>query len=385
MIERSQLKNRYREVFGSVPQLLAKSPGRINIIGEHTDYNGGFVLPTAIDKAIYVAIGKRDDGQIHLYAEDFQQGFETDLNHIKPSDVGWTNYILGVVHQIQRRNKTLSGFNLYIDGDVPLGAGLSSSAAVECAIGFALNELFGLSFDRKEIAQIGQLAEHTFAGVKCGIMDQFASVLSKKNHVIKLDCRSLDYEHIPLELGEYEIVLFNTNVKHSLASSAYNNRRELCEQGVHWINKKYPQVQSLRDATVAMLDETVRPKDENTYIKCRYVIEENERLHQACEALKRGDISELGRQMFLAHQALSSEYEVSCEELDFLVDHVKQIPEVVGARMMGGGFGGCTINIVRKGYGKTIADQIAPIYKDKFGLDLDVIFVQADEGSRIIT
>src|SRR5690606_34776692 len=250
--------------------------------------------------------------------------------------------------------------------------------------GFALNELFGLSFDRKDIARIGQLAEHTYAGVKCGIMDQFASVLSKKDHVIKLDCRSLDFEYVPLELGDYEIVLFNTNVKHSLASSAYNNRRELCERGVSWVGEKYPQVRSLRDVTLDMLDEIVRPKDEDTYVKCKYVIQENERLANACRALEKGNIEELGRQMFLAHRALSAEYEVSCDELDFLVEYVAQVPEVVGARMMGGGFGGCTINIIKKGYGDTLANQIAPQYKEKFGLELEVIFVNADEGARII-
>jgi galactokinase len=342
------------------------------------------VLPTAIDKAAYVAIGKRADRMIRLYAESFADYFEVDVADVKPSSVGWANYVLGVVNQIQRRGKEFEGFNLYLDGDVPLGAGLSSSAAVECATGFALNELFDFGFDRVEIAEIGQLAEHTYAGVKCGIMDQFASVLSKKDHVLKLDCRSLEYEYVPLELGEYEIVLLNTNVKHSLASSAYNHRRELCEQGVRWIAEKYPEVKSLRDANLEILDEIAWPKDKDVYQKCRYVIQENERLHKACEALKDGDIAELGRQMFLAHQALSEEYEVSCAELDFLVEYVKPLDEVVGARMMGGGFGGCTINIVRKGQGALLAQAIAPLYKEKFGLDLEAIFVQADSGSRLI-
>lgn len=384
MIDSAQLKSRFQEVFGTSAQLLAKSPGRINIIGEHTDYNEGFVLPTAIDKAIYVAVGKREDAIIRLYAEDFGEYFETDTAAIKPSPVGWANYILGVVNQIQERGKIVGGFDLYLDGDVPLGAGLSSSAAVECATGFVLNELFDFGFDRTEIAKIGQLAEHTFAGVKCGIMDQFASVLSKKGHVIKLDCRDLSYEYVPLDLGEYEIVLLNTNVKHSLASSAYNDRRASCEEGVAWVAEKYSHVRSLRDVTISMLDELVKARNEDTYRKCRYVIEENARLHLACDALREGDIVELGRQMFAAHTALSKDYEVSCPELDFLVDEVKTLDDVVGARMMGGGFGGCTINIVRKGSGSTITTQLAPRYRERFGLDLDAIFVQADGGSTLL-
>ncbi|WP_140937917.1 galactokinase [Sphingobacterium lumbrici] len=384
MIEATVLKNRYKEIFGSEPDLLAKSPGRINIIGEHTDYNEGFVLPTAIDKAIYIAVGKRKDQEIHLYAEDFNENYSVNIADLAVTDKGWPNYILGVVDQLQQLNLPVDGFNLYLDGDVPPGSGLSSSAAVECATGFALNELFSFDLKRVDIAKIGQLAEHTYAGVKCGIMDQFASVLSKEGHVLRLDCRTLEYEYVPLELGAYEIVLLNTNVKHSLASSAYNKRRELCEQGVVWVKEKYGHVNSLRHVTVEMLDELVKDRDVETYTKCKYVVEENIRLDKACDALKRGDIEELGNQLFLAHTALSQEYEVSCAELDFLVDFVKDIPEVVGARMMGGGFGGCTINIVKKGFGQQLAETIAPAYKSKFGLELDPIFVKAAGGSQLL-
>lgn len=379
-----KLKERYQTLFGSEPDLMAKSPGRINLIGEHTDYNEGFVLPTAIDKAIYVAVAARDDDKIVLYAEDFSEYYESTVDTVSPSEKGWPNYILGVVDQVRKLNLTVKGFNLYVDGDVPLGAGLSSSAAVECATGFALNELFHLGLSRQEIAKIGQMAEHTFAGVKCGIMDQFASVLSKEDYVIKLDCRSLEYEHVPLLLGDYELVLLNTNVKHSLASSAYNDRRNSCEQGVAWLQEEYPEVLSLRDATFDMLESVVKPKSEEVFTKCKYVVEENNRVELACEALKTGDIKEMGRQMFEAHQAISQDYEVSCAELDFLVDYMKKQPEVVGARMMGGGFGGCTINIVEKGHAERIAKQVAPAYKEAFGLALEPIFVAASGGSALL-
>jgi len=383
-MDRKEISDRFKEVYAVDPDLVVKSPGRINIIGEHTDYNEGFVLPTAIDKAVYVGLGKRDDEEVLLYAAGFNESFQIDLADVEPTDKGWPNYILGVVNQLKERNKAISGFNLYIDGDVPVGAGLSSSAAVECAVGFGLNSLFDLDLDRVDIAKIGQLAEHTFAGVKCGIMDQFASVLSKEGYVLKLDCRDLSYEYVPLELGDYELVLLNTNVKHSLATSAYNDRRQSCEKAVSLIQEVYPQVKSLRDATIDMLNETVKDIDKEAYTKGKFVIEENIRLQQACDALVSGNIAELGRQMFLAHDALSKEYEVSCRELDFLVENAKSHPQVVGARMMGGGFGGCTINIVKRGYGQTLVDALAPTYGEVFGLELTPIFVETRNGSELV-
>lgn len=381
MISKQQIEERYRDVFESAPAHIVRSPGRINIIGEHTDYNEGFVLPTAIDKAIYVGLGKRADDLIRLYAEDFSAYFEISLAAIQPVETGWPNYVLGVVDQLKRRGHTLGGFNMYIDGDVPLGAGLSSSAALECAVGYALNVLFDLAIDRVELAQIGQQAEHTYAGVKCGIMDQFASVMSKAGHVVKLDCRDLSFSYEPLELGDYAILLLNTNVKHSLASSAYNDRRAACEEGVRLVQQALPTVKSLRDVSVEDLEQYVKPVDTDVYTKCRFVVEENERLNSVCTALEAGDLETVGQRMFRAHEGLSKEYEVSCPELDFLVDYVKAFPEVIGARMMGGGFGGCTINLVKKSFQDLLVERLSPIYRDRFGLELTAIKVQPSDGT----
>lgn len=384
MISKEQIAERYTSVFGDAPTHIVRSPGRINIIGEHTDYNEGFVLPTAIDKAIYVGVGKRNDAVIRLYAEDFEEYFEVALSDIRPVDKGWPNYVLGVVNQLVLRGAAVGGFDMYIDGDVPLGAGLSSSAALECAAGFALNVLFDLEVDRVDIAKIGQLAEHTYAGVKCGIMDQFASVMSKAGHVVKLDCRDLSFSYKPLELGDYAILLLNTNVKHSLASTAYNDRRASCEEGVRLVQQHFPEVKSLRDVTLEMLEAHVKPVDLDMYTKCRFVVEENERLNRACDALEQGDLDRLGEQLFRAHEGLSKEYEVSCPELDFLVDYVKSFPEVIGARMMGGGFGGCTINLVKKSFQDLLVERLTPIYKERFNLDLTAIKVVPSNGTELL-
>lgn len=384
MISKEQIAARYTSVFGDAPTHIVRSPGRINIIGEHTDYNEGFVLPTAIDKAIYVGVGKRNDAVIRLYAEDFEEYFEVALADIRPVDKGWPNYVLGVVNQLVLRGEAVGGFDMYIDGDVPLGAGLSSSAALECAAGFALNVLFDLEVDRVDIAKIGQLAEHTYAGVKCGIMDQFASVMSKAGHVVKLDCRDLSFSYKPLELGDYAILLLNTNVKHSLASTAYNDRRASCEEGVRLVQQHFPEVKSLRDVTLDMLEAHVKPVNLDMYTKCRFVVEENERLNRACDALEQGDLDRLGEQLFRAHEGLSKEYEVSCPELDFLVDYVKPFPEVIGARMMGGGFGGCTINLVKNSFQDLLVERLTPIYKERFNLDLTAIKVVPSNGTELL-
>jgi galactokinase len=383
MITKDTIIHKFESLFQSTP-LVVRSPGRINIIGEHTDYNDGFVLPAAIDKAVYVAVSKRSDTRVSLYAEDYQERYEIELADRAPTDSHWPNYILGVVDQLIQRGHAVQGFNLYIDGDIPLGAGLSSSAAVECATALALSELFELDIPRLEIPKIGQLAEHAYAGVKCGIMDQFASTFGKKDHVIKLDCRSLDFEYVPLQLEGYTIVLFNSNVKHSLASTAYNKRREQCEQAVEWIQAHHPEVKSLRDANISMLDTLVKNRDMEVYTKARFVVEEIARLQLACKSLQEGDIPRLGQYMFDTHDGLSRAYEVSCPELDFLVDSVRSLPQVLGSRMMGGGFGGCTINIVESGYVDELARLIDDQYVQRFGKNVTVIKVHTAEGTAVL-
>ena len=379
----SNLKEKFRTLFNSEP-LLIRSPGRVNIIGEHTDYNQGYVLPAAIDKAIYVAIGKRDDNTIHLYAQDYKQSHEVTLNTVTPTEKHWPNYILGVVDQLQKRGYHPGGFNLVIDGDVPLGAGLSSSAAVECATVFALNELFNLSIEKIEMVKMAQLAEQTFAKVMVGIMDQFASMFGKQGHAIKLDCRSLEYEYVPLDLKGIKILLFNTNVKHSLASSEYNTRRQQCEQGVAWVKETHPGVNSLRDVTMEMLEKNVASKDPVIFKRCKYVIEENIRLLEGCEDLKSGDIKALGKKMFRTHEGLSKEYEVSCKELDYLVDYVKDHTSVLGARMMGGGFGGCTINLVKEENIDDLVKNISRDYQLAMNLELTSYIAGIESGACVI-
>jgi galactokinase len=379
----SGIIEKFSGLFHEVP-LLVRSPGRINIIGEHTDYNEGFVLPAAINQSAYIAITARDDDNIKLFSTDYNQPFDCSISSLKPTSLGWPNYVLGVADQLVKRGYSIKGFNLVLHGEVPIGAGLSSSASIECATVYALNELFDLRIEKLQMALIAQKAEHEFAKVMCGIMDQFASMFGKEDHVIRLDCRSLEYEYMPMKLEGMSIVLMNTNVKHSLSSSEYNTRRDQCEQGVAWVKERHPQVKTLRDVTHDMLNTLVRKRDEVIFKRCNYVVEENERLIRACEDLKAGDIRAVGKEMYRTHEGLSREYEVSCKELDFLVDAVKKFPEVLGARMMGGGFGGCTINIIKDEAIERITSEVGEAYSKQMKLDCTVYIAHLGNGTENI-
>ena len=365
--------------------VVVKSPGRINLIGEHTDYNCGLVMPAGIDKAIYVGISRREDNVVRLYSKAYNADFKVELGEVAIGKLGWANYILGVIDQLQHTGKKIAGFNMYIDGEVPLGAGLSSSAALECAALFAIDHLFGLRLSKMEMARMAQSAEHKFAGVNCGIMDQFASLFARKDQAVLLDCRSMEYQYLPLDLGNYQLLLLNTNVKHSLGDTAYNHRREQCEQGVAWIAQRWPNVVSLRDATVDMLVECVKGRDMEVYSKCRYVIEEIARTEMAAQHLRSGRVEALGQLMSQTHQGLSDSYEVSCNELDFLVDQVAGRNGVLGARMMGGGFGGCTLNIVSKENVQELIGELEELYQLEFGNSLTAYTVETGHGTQVLT
>ena len=363
--------------------LIISAPGRVNLIGEHTDYNEGFVLPGAIDKSIHVAIARNNTNTVNVYAKDFDESSSFSLQDIKPSK-GWLNYVSGVTYHIQQKGKEIEGVDVWIDGDVPVGGGMSSSAALCSGYGFALNELFNLGFTRLDLAYLGQITEHTFAGVKVGIMDQFASLHGKKGHVIKLDCRSMEYEYIPFDFPDFKIVMVNSMVSHSLASSEYNVRRQQCEEGVGILKKYYPAIHSLRDVSTDQLEEYKKDLPEVVYRRCRYVISEKDRLLSGCEALARKDLAAFGKLMFATHEGLSKDYEVSCPELDFLANTARPMKEVAGIRMMGGGFGGCTINIVQSEFVVQFTKNIQKAYEAEFGKIPEVYITQIEDGVSIL-
>ncbi|WP_194774919.1 galactokinase [Pararhodonellum marinum] len=376
------IKQKFIALFETEP-LLVYSPGRINLIGEHTDYHEGFVLPAAIDKKIIVAIAANDLKVARLHALDYEENFKFSLEAFAPKPNHWATYIMGVVAQFQQAGHLVEGFDLVFGGDIPVGSGLSSSAALECSAGFAIAQLFGLSIRRLDLVRMAQKAEHQFAGVKCGIMDQYASVMGKKDHAILLDCRSLESTYFPVDLGDQQLLLVNTLVKHSLASSAYNERQLECQEGLIAMQQLHPEIKSLRDANLEVLESVKAQISLKAFRRCQYVLHENQRVLDACQLLEKGDLKGFGQKMYASHQGLSEEYEVSCPELDFLVDFTKENKSVLGSRMMGGGFGGCTINIIERAAVTGFKSAVAKAFEDQFGHQPEFYEVELMDGTGL--
>lgn len=381
-LKAKQVKEKFEELFGDDP-LIIRSPGRINLIGEHTDYNIGFVLPAAIDKEIYFAFSKNNQDLCRIFSYDYDEMLTFQLRDFAPAPKGWINYIMGVVAQLQADGHLIGGFDCVFGGNIPIGAGLSSSAALENGVCLGLSSMFELDLDKLTMVEYSQKAEHEYAGVACGIMDQFASMMGKAGHAIRLDCRSMDYGYFPLNLGNYQFILCDTKVEHALADSEYNQRRQECELGVAAVQNLYSGINSLRDVTFEMLD-TIRVEVPPTvYERCCYVLEENERLLAGSQRLDNGDLEGFGQLMYASHDGLSKKYEVSCAELDFLVDFTRDRQEVLGARMMGGGFGGCTINLVKKDRIERFEAEITEAYQEQFKRKPEIYEVNIVDGTSV--
>lgn len=378
----ASIVKRFIEKFGTKP-LVASAPGRVNLIGEHTDYNQGFVLPGAIDKKVTVAIAPNRKNIINLFASQYNEFFSFPVGEGRVKG-NWVNYFLGMIHYLVPPETAFTGLDLVVDGNVPLGAGMSSSAAICSAFGLALNEMYELKLSRMELALAGQQTEHRFAGVQCGIMDQFASLHGKAGHVMRLDCRDLSYEYIPFDYPEYKIVLVNTMVAHSLAGSEYNKRRQECQEGISALRRAYPAIHSLRDANLSQLESLKKEMTETIFKRCSFVIRENNRVLEGSALLLKKDLKAFGQLVYESHEGLSADYEVSCEESDWLVSAARKFEGVLGSRQMGGGFGGCTINIVKQESVNTFLDAVRPAYHKKFGKKPEAYITQIEEGALLI-
>lgn len=372
---KTQVTEKFKELFGGGAVLFA-SPGRINLIGEHTDYNGGFVFPGAVDRGIVAAIKLNGTDRVRAYALDLGERAEFGLREEDKPSQGWACYIFGVCREIQKRGGVIGGFDTVFAGDVPLGAGMSSSAALESTYAFALNDLFSLGIDKFSLAKIGQATEHNYCGVNCGIMDQFASVFGKKGCLMRLDCRSMEFEYFPFDPQGYKLVLLDSRVKHELVGSPYNDRRASCERVAEVLGQEF-----LRGASMERLEAVRHQISDEDYRRARYVIGEERRVLDVCEALEKGDYETVGRRMYETHWGMSKDYEVSCEELDFLVTTAQECG-VTGSRIMGGGFGGCTINLVKDELYDHFIAEAKRKFNARYGHEPKVYEVVISDGSR---
>jgi galactokinase len=376
----SELRERFTEWCGLRPTVFG-APGRVNLIGEHTDYNDGFVMPCAIGLCTRVAAAARDDRRLVIRSAQFPGEFEFDLNDLPARRTGgWCDYVLGVAAGLQQDGHALRGANLLVDGEVPIGAGLSSSAAIEVASALALMELSGIALPMVEVAKLGQRCENTFIGARVGIMDQFVSCMGKAGHALLLDCRSLEFELIPIPEG-VRMVVCNTMVKHAHAGGEYNRRREECEEGVRRLGKWYPGIGALRDVSREQLMEHEGEIPEKIFRRCRHVVEENARVQEGARRLRAGDLGGFGELMRESHRSLRDLYEVSCRELDLMAEAAEGLPGYYGGRMIGGGFGGCTLNLVEAGEAEEFAGLIAERYRAVTGIEPAVYICSAGDGA----
>ena len=374
-----EVKGSFLDKFKAQP-LIVFSPGRINLIGEHTDYNDGFAFPAAINKGIALAISKSNSKTSNAYALNKEELYEFKIENLKPLEDGdWRNYVLGVVAELQKIGKQIGNFNSIFAGNIPSGAGMSSSAALENSFVFGLNELFDLGLTKNEMILVSQKAEHNFAGVKCGIMDQYASMFGVKKSALLLDCRKVESRTYKINFKDYKLMLINSNVKHDLSESAYNDRREVCENISKLLN-----ISALRDASKDDLERIKTDITDEDYQKALYIINENIRVKQFSEAIKKDDIDALGDLLYQSHEGLSNKFKVSCKELDFLVNQAKTNPNVLGARMMGGGFGGCVIILLKKAEFKTFKKDTAKQFKKRFDKDCSVYSVKLSQGTLLV-
>ncbi|MGV4413566.1 galactokinase [Chryseobacterium sp. T1] len=378
----NQTKKAFQEAFHSEPDYFFLAPGRINIIGEHVDYSDGFVLPAAIDKNICFAVKKLEDSEIcTFFAKDFNDSFSFNVTEKQtPVSQIWVNYLLGVFNAIQESGKAIGGLQIAFSSNIPMGSGLSSSAALECGFAYILNQIFDLNLSKKDLAVIGQKSEHTFVGVKCGIMDQFASVFGKEHKVIMLDCNSLDHQYFDANIDGYSLVLFDSCVKHTHLTSGYNDRRKDVDHGKKILWEKFPQIEKFRDFSVEMLDEVRTEIGETSYKRCLYILNETKRVENAAKALSEGNVELLGKLLIETHSGLSTEFEVSCEEIDFLVEETLKENGVLGARMMGGGFGGCSINLIKDENVEEVIEKVSTKYRADFDIDMKVYHVKISDG-----
>lgn len=376
------IRSRFQMKFKGADGNVYAAPGRINLIGEHTDYNGGYVFPGAVDKRMIAEIRPNGTDSVKAFAIDLYETVEFDINNPEGPKESWARYIYGICQEMKARGIDVKGFDTAFSGDVPLGSGMSSSAALESCYAFAINDLFGDNkVEKIELARAGQATEHKYIGVNCGIMDQFASVFGKKGYLIRLNCQTMDYSYFPFAPQGYCLVLLNSCVKHELASSAYNDRRQSCENVLKKLQRVNPKIETLSQATMEMIDTLKAEIPEEDYLCAKYVVEERDRVLKVSNALSEGDYATVGQMMYETHRGLSEDYKVSCPELDYL-NKIAYNCGVTGSRMMGGGFGGCTINLVKKELYDAFIETAKNQYKERFGVTPLVYNVVIGDGAR---